>query len=91
MKKQETKKAPSKYQLKVLDTNKALRQDSNTLGYCIRVLLSLEDTPAEFKKELRAMQKDSAKYKKAAGQVRKTSKGYYRPFYLLQYLYKKTK
>ena len=90
MKKQETKK-PSQYQVKVLDTNKALKQDANTLGYCIRVLLSLDSTPAEFKKELRAMQKDSAKYKKTADQVRKTAKGYFRPFYLLQYLYKVTK
>jgi hypothetical protein len=88
-KKVDTKKE-SDYKLQVLDSNAILKQESKTLGYCIKVLINntniLKLSPLMVK-NLNAINKDSEAYKLAVTNCRRSKKGNYSPFYLLQYLY----
>ena len=83
-------KKESDYKLQVLDSNTILKQESKTLGYCIKVLINntniLKLSPLMIK-NLNAINKDSEAYKLAVQNCRKSKKGNYSPFYLLQYLY----
>lgn len=85
----ETKKE-STYKLHVLDSNKLLKEESAKLGFCIKVLINnsniLKLSPLMLK-NLQAINKDSQAYKLAVQNCRKSKKGNYSPFYLLQYLY----
>lgn len=87
--KTEVKKA-SKYKTEVLESNKLLKQESVKLGYCVKVLINntniLKLSPIMVK-NLNAINKDSEAYKLAVNNCRKSKKGNYSPFYLLQYLY----
>jgi hypothetical protein len=87
--KQETKKE-SNYKVKVLESNKLLKQESVKLGYCVKVLINntniLKLSPLMVK-NLNAINKDSEVYKLAVLNCRKSKNGNYSPFYLLQYLY----
>jgi hypothetical protein len=86
----EVTKKESNYKLQVLDSNAILKQESKTLGYCIKVLINntniLKLSPLMVK-NLQAINKDSEAYKLAVNNCRKSKKGNYSPFYLLQYLY----
>ena len=83
-------KKESSYKLTVIDSNKLLKEESKTLGYCIKVLLTnvklLTISPLMVK-NLQAINKDSEAYKLAVNNCRKSKNGNYSPFYLLQYLY----
>ena len=85
----ETKKE-STYKLHVLETAKILKEESKTLGYCIKVLINniniLKFSPL-MAKNLQSINKDSEAYKLAVNNCRKSKNGNYSPFYLLQYLY----
>jgi hypothetical protein len=85
----ETKKV-SDYTIKVLNTNKALKEEAFKLGYCIKQLDNII-LPKEFKSYLNTMKKDSSIYKLAENNVRRSKVGKFTAFYLLQYLYKVTK
>lgn len=83
-------KKESAYKLHVLNSNKLLKQESKTLGYCIKVLINniniLKLSP-NMVKNLQSINKDSEAYKLAVNNCRKSKNGNYSPFYLLQYLY----
>ena len=85
-----SKKVDTNYKLQVLDSNAILKQESKTLGYCIKVLTNniniLKLSPLMVK-NLNAINKGSEAYKLAVNNCRKSKKGNYSPFYLLQYLY----
>ena len=85
----ETKKV-STYKIHVLETAKILKEESKTLGYCIKVLMNnisiLKFSPLMVK-NLQAINKDSEAYKLAVNNCRKSKNGNYSPFYLIQYLY----
>jgi hypothetical protein len=86
----ETTKKESSYKVEVLESNKLLKQESVKLGYCVKVLINntniLKLSPLMVK-NLQAINKDSEAYKLAVNNCRKSKKGNYSPFYLLQYLY----
>ena len=89
-KKVDTKKV-SNYTLQVIDSNNILKQESKTIGFCIKVLVNNiklfpNITPLMIK-NLHAINKDSEAYKLAVLNCRKSKKGSYSPFFLLQYLY----
>jgi hypothetical protein len=88
--KKETTKKESSYKVEVLESNKLLKQESKTLGYCVKVLINntniLKLSPLMVK-NLQAINKDSELYKLAVNNCRKSKNGNYSPFYLLQYLY----
>ena len=83
-------KKESKYKTEVLESNKLLKQESVKLGYCVKVLINntniLKLSPLMVN-NLKAINKDSEAYKLAVNNCRKSKKGNYSPFYLLQYLY----
>jgi hypothetical protein len=85
-----SKKVDSNYKTEVLESNKLLKQESKTLGYCVKVLTNniniLKLSPLMVK-NLNAINKDSEVYKLAVLNCRKSKNGNYSPFYLLQYLY----
>lgn len=89
-KKVDTTKKESAYKLHVLDSNKILKEESAKLGFCIKVLMNnsniLKLSPLMLK-NLQAINKDSEAYKLALNNCRKSKKGNYSAFYLLQYLY----
>lgn len=80
----------SDYALKVLDTNKALKEESAKLGYCIKQLEGIK-LPTQFAAYLGKIRKDSNLYKQVESECRKSKSGRFTAFYLLQYLYKVTK
>jgi hypothetical protein len=84
-------KKESDYKLQVLDSNAILKQESKTIGFCIKVILNniklLPNITETMVKNLNAINKDSEAYKLAVNNCRKSKKGNYSPFYLLQYLY----
>lgn len=81
----------SNYKELVLKTNTALKENCNTFGYTLKVLLDLDQTPNEFKAIIRKAKKDKELYVELQSKVRKTKKGHFRPFYTLQLLYKLNK
>lgn len=96
----ETKTAPQaavnglNYKSDVLSVNKALKEESLKLGYCIKKLISLSDAiklHPTMLANLQAINTDSEEYKKAVEKIKKTKSGNYSPFVLLQYLYKISK
>jgi hypothetical protein len=76
------------YKNLVLEANAALKVEAKTFGYTVKTLLNFSGTPKEFLTMLKAINKDSEKFKTAAENVRRTKSGNYSAFYLLQYLYK---
>ena len=83
-------KQVSEYTIKVLNTNKTLKEESVKLGYCIKQLEGIK-IPDEFSKYLKTMKKDSSIYKHCESNIRRSKIGKFTAFYLLQYLYKVTK
>jgi hypothetical protein len=85
-----SKKVDTNYKVEVLESNKLLKQESKTLGYCIKVLtnnINILKLSANMVDNLQAINKDSEAYKLAVNNCRKSKNGNYSPFYLLQYLY----
>jgi len=84
-------KVVSAYKVNVLDVNAALKVERATLGHCLTLLVQTAKTinlPVSFLSAIKAVQKDSAKYKALSANVRTTKTGKFTPFYVLQYLHK---
>lgn len=89
--KAETVRTESQYTKLVLMTNKALKEESAKLGYCIGQLERLDTLPSKFATYLKQVRKDGNLYKQVENNCRKSKTGRFTAFYLLQYLYKVTK
>lgn len=76
------------YKTDVLDTNSQLKENCNKLGFALKILLSDVECSPRIKAYLLRVQNDSTLYKAVELGVRKTPKGHFRPFYLLQYAHK---
>lgn len=81
----------SNYKVIVLNSNKALKEDCNTLGYALKVLTTTEGINKTIVDYCKKAKKDKAIYSDMVKNVRNTKKGYFRPFYVMQYIYKITK
>ena len=75
-------KTVSNYRVKVLDVNASLKKESKTLGGAIKLLKAL----TEDETTLNAI--NSVDFKKLKKVCRKSKKGNYSPFFILQALYK---
>lgn len=91
----QTKAAPKKvevkeslYKVMVLESNKRLKEDCNKLGYALKVLTTTEGIHSDIVKVCKLAKKDKDIYKEIADNCRKTKKGFYRPFYVMQHIYK---
>ena len=85
--KMETKKI-SLYDEMVLQSNKVLKEDCNTLGYALKVLTTTEGIHKDIVSTCKLAKKDMDVYKEIVNNCRKTKKGYFRPFYVMQHIYK---
>lgn len=81
----------SEYFKKVILPNRVLKQQTEKIGYSIKLLLQNAEAiqlEAEFIKLLNKANKDETIYKQFAENVKKSKAGKYSPFKVLQYLYK---
>ena len=81
----------SNYKVNVLEVNKALKIEKQSLNGAIKVLLLLAPLSKEQKTFFNGLLKDAAKYEVFANNVRRTKKGAFTPFYCLQAAHKATK
>jgi len=71
-----------------LETNSKLKENCNKLGFALKILLSDAECTPRIQSYLKKVQKDANLYKALEAGVRKTPKGHFRPFYILQYAHK---
>ena len=84
----------SAYKVNVLNTNKALRQESKTLSGAVKLLWFFRDEielSAQYKKIVRAIMQDTTIYKEFKNNCRKSKSGNYAPFFVLQAIHKSLK
>lgn len=93
------KRALSHYGINCLNNHTKAKAHAKTeaqkIGFCIKFYLDTESTENEIsnvvKVFIKEVQKNSALYKRATDEVRKTKKGFYTPFYFLQWCAKELK
>jgi hypothetical protein len=84
----------SNYFVKVINVNKALKQELNSVGACRSMLLENSEAiqlDKAFKTLLQNSKKDESIYKNIDTNVRRSKSGKVSPFGVLQALYKLTK
>jgi polysaccharide deacetylase 2 family uncharacterized protein YibQ len=93
------KRALSHYGINCLDNHTKAKAHAKTeaqkIGFCIKFYLDTENTENEVtpivKAFIKEVQKNSELYQRATNEVRKTKKGFYTPFYFLQWCTKELK
>ena len=92
---QKKKRAESYYGVQCLDNHAKATAESKTIGFCIKFYLGTENTENAITGTMfdyiTEVNKNSELYKQAQTEVRKTKKGFYTPFYFLQWCTKQTK
>jgi len=91
---QKKKRAESYYGIQCLDNHAKATAESKTIGYCIKFYLGTENTENAITGSMfdyiTEVNKNSELYKRAQTETRKTKKGFYTPFYFLQWCTKQT-
>lgn len=93
------KRALSHYGINCLDNHTKAKAHAKTeaqkIGFCIKFYLDTENTENEVtqivKTFIKNVQKNTELYQRATNEVRKTKKGFYTPFYFLQWCAKELK
>ena len=83
------KRAQSFYGIQCLNNHAKAKAETKTIGFCIRFYLGTENTENAISGTMfdfiSVVNKDNELYKKAQAETRKTKKGFYTPFYFLQW------
>lgn len=83
------KRAESFYGIHCLDNHTKATTEAKTLGFCIKFYLSTQTTENAISgimfDYISKVNKDKELYQRATNEVRKTKKGFYTPFYFLQW------